>query len=409
MINFNKINLNLGYYTISNSIVLIYQLFYQYFIMKHLSIEEFSQYSIAMLISSYVIFFSGGLQTNLAVKSSRSGEYAMDLREINSSYTFFLILILLGFPASLVYIQLTGGNQAIQLAFLSMLFSIKALVIQKFFKILLRSSKQIKILSIYQILIVILLIPVSYFFIRFSLSGIFYINLIEVTLSLFLYFNALDYKLKLDCSKINQVVIDGFKYWKTNFLFLLFPIIVSSIGLYILGSNKYGIFAIYFIVLNLLSKFISSLEKLNYIEISKAFPDFSKIPPKKVFSESVSVFFYFLLISFIVFLFFGKDILMLTLPKYVQAYEIINFAFVSTIISLFNFLNVYFDASENISLKYYSGLSKIAFFLLFIFLFWVYSNLNMNSISISVVIAELFSLIVNIIVYKSFIKNYSHG
>jgi len=409
VINFNKINLNLGYYTISNSIVLTYQLFYQYFIMKYLSIEEFSQYSIALLISSYVIFFSGGLQTNLAVKSSRSGDYGMDLHEINSSYTYFLILILLGFPASLVYIQLTGGHPGIQLAFLSMLFSIKALIIQKFLKILMRSSKQIKILSTYQIFIVFLLIPVSYFFIRFSLSGIFYINLIEVTLSWVLFFNALDYKLKFDFSKITKVVIDGFSYWKANSLFLLFPIIVSSVGLYILGSNKYGIFATYFIALNLLNKFISSLEKINYIEISKAFPDFSKIPPKKVFSDSVAFFFYFLLVIFIIFLIFGKDILKLTLPEYVQAYEIINFAFVSTIISLFNFLYIYFDASENISLKYYSGFSKIFFFLLFIFLFWVYSDLNMISISISIVISELFSLIVNIIVYKSFIKKYFHG
>lgn len=381
--------------------MLSYQIAFQYVILKNLNYNDYGTYSSAQLFSSYIVFFTLGLQTNLSVKISREKDLRMPEDEINATFTYFILIILLGAIFHIIYDFIYFNSIRKEVILITFLSSFKAILIQKFLNVLLRSSKQITYLSIIQIIVSCILYIFLFFFQNLGLLNVLILFSIECFFSFMLLFNKRDIPAELNFSSIKKILTDGFQFWKVNSLFLFFPIIVSTLALTKFSTEDFGKFSLFYVSVNMFAKITSSVEKLNYIEISKSFPDIRRVHPVQIFKKNIFYFALGCLLCFIGFALMGKDLLVFFLPNHVPSFSILLLSILAAIVSLFNYLNVYYDVAEKLSLKYINVVIKILSFLILYSFFNFFGILDVLSLCFLIIISELIALLVNIIVLKS--------
>lgn len=382
--------------------MLLYQIAFQYVILKNLDYTDYGIYSSSQLFSSYIVFFTLGLQTNLSVKISKEKDLRMPQDEINATFTYFILIILLGAIFLIIHDFIFFNIIRKEIILITFLSSFKAILIQKYLNVILRSSKQIAYLSIIQIIVsCILYIFLFFFFQNLGLINIVILFAIECFFSFILLFNKSDIPLDFNFLSMKKILVDGFQFWKVNLLFLLFPIIISTLALETFSTENFGKFSLFFVSINMFAKITSSVEKLNYIEISKSFPDIKRVDPIQIFKKNIMYFLFGGSIFFIGFALMGKDLLLFFLPNHVTAFSILLLSILAAVVSLFNYLNVYFDVSEKFSLKYINVVVKIISFLILYKYLLLLGKLDVFSMCFIYIISELIAILVNIVVLKN--------
>lgn len=382
-------------YTVSNSYVLLFQIIFQFLMLSKLDYTDYGIYSSAQLFSSYIVFFTFGLQTNLAVKISKNGGRFLSKDEVSSTWTFFLIIIILGVFFASFYDFIKLNYVRIEYVLILFFATLKAILIQKFLFVILRSSDQIRSLSFVQFVVSSILFLSIWIIGDLNLFRISFLLGLECTLYVFLLMIKSDIEIKLSFRRIKDVLIDGFQFWKVNLLFLLFPIIVSSIALNDLGIVDFGRFSIFFVVINMFTKFTQGLEKLNYIEISENSSNLVNVSPLKIFSKNIIYFLVIGLAGLVFFTFFGRVFLQYFMPNRITDYPIFLLAILMSILSLFSYLNVYYDVTLKFSLKYIAISAKIATFIMFYGILNFLELIDLFVLCELIILCEIISIFVN--------------
>lgn len=385
-------------YTFSNAYVLLFQMTFQFLVLGKFSDIEYGIYSSAQLFSSYIVFFTAGLQTNLAVKISKNNGRDFSVDEINSTLTYFVILIIFGMLFAAFYDYVTYKHVRTEHIVILFFATVKAIIIQKFLNVILRSSDQIRSLSLVQLIVSTVLYITIWSIKDLNLIKISFLLGLECTVSIFLLWIKSDIKFELSIKKIRYVLFDGLQYWKVNLLFLFFPIIVSSLAMSKLGIVEFGKFSIFFVILSMFSKLTQSVDKLNYIDISEKATNIEDVSPLKIFSKNIVYFFLVGLVTLVCFALFGEFILELLLPNRISEYYVFLLAILMSILGLFNYFNVYYDVTQKFKLKYISIIVKIMVFLLTYSVFNFLGLMNSLILCEIVILAEIVSIITNIIV-----------
>ncbi len=389
-------------YTASNFILISFQLLFQLVVLKELNEAEYGIYSSAQLLSSYILFFGLGLQTNLAVKISRSGILKMPVKQVNATLTYFLLILIAGFLSIFVFNYFAGTELNKIYLILVFLISFKGLIVQKFLVVILRTSKQIRVLSYSQIFIVLVSLLQLFFFKHLGLVFINYLLMIECLISVYLYSRFSDVKFRLNFTSILVVLKDGFNFWKVNFLFSIFPLVVASIAVKSFSLADFGYFSIFYVAINMFAKLTSSVDKINYIDISNSYPDLSIVSPGIVFRKNL----YYIAISYalllIIFLIFGELVISIFLPEKVAIYPILIISILTSAIGLLNYLNIYFDVLEKFSLKYINIALKYLVLFLFVSFFVFINKLTVLNLCMSVLFSELSAVVSNLLIMIKF-------
>jgi O-antigen/teichoic acid export membrane protein len=371
-------------------------------VLKELNETEYGIYSSAQLFSSYILFFVLGLQTNLAVKISKSKDLKMKDDEVNATLTYFILILIIGSLSILLY-QLFDDVEFNKVYLpLVFLISLKALVIQKFFIVILRTSKQIRILSYSQIFIVLISLLQLVFFKHLGIVFINYLLIVECLISIYLYSRFTDVKLGLNFSSIPNVLRDGISFWKVNIFFSLFPVVVSSIALKSLSLEDFGKFSVFYVAINMFSKLTSSVDKINYIDISGSYPDLKKVRPRIIFKKNLLFIALMYVLVLIAFLNFGEYFLSLMLPTKISLYPILVISILTSAVGLFNFLNVYFDVMEKFSLKYINIVLKFVVMVILVGLFSYVGKLTVLNLCITVLASEFSASVANLFIIKKY-------
>ena len=387
-------------YTSSNIFALTVQLLFQLIAIKELNETEYGVYSSALLFSSYILFFGLGLQTNLAVKISRVGDFKMSDEQVNSTLTYFLLIIIAGFLSILLIHYFLSKELDRIFLFLILLMAIKGLIIQKFFIVIMRSSKQIKILSYSQIFIAIISFIQILLFKHLGLIFIRNLLIVECFVSIFLYSFYSDVTFRLNFTSIKIVLKDGFNFWKVNFLFSMFPIVVSSFALKSFSLEDFGNFSIFYVSINMFAKLTSSVDKINYIDIAKNYSDLHKVRPIIIFRKNLLHIALLYLLVVIIFLIFGKTIVMMVLPEKIALVPILLIGILTSTIGIFNYLNAYYDVIEKFNLKYINIIVKFIVFFLMILFFNMFEIFSVINLCFIVLFAELMAVLVNLVMIR---------
>ncbi len=390
-------------------VVFSFQLLFQLVVLKELNETEYGIYSTAQLYSSYILFLGLGLQTNLAVKISRSGNLKMEEKQVNATLTYFLLILIAG-SLSIFLFDFCFGKELNKI-YLALIFliSFKGLIIQKFLVVILRTSKQIRVLSFSQIFIALVSLFQLFFFKYLGIVFINYLLMVECLVSVYLYSTFSDVKLGINFSSMLVVLKDGINFWKVNFFFSIFPVFVSTIALKSFSMEDFGYFSIFYVAINMFAKLTASVDKLNYIDISKSFPDLSKVSPRIIFRKNlyyVAIIYTLLLITFLI---FGEMIISVFLPGKIAMYPILIISILTSAIGLLNYLNVYFDVLEKFSLKYINIGIKFVVMLSLVSILVFIKKLTVLNLCVSVLFSEFSGVASNILIMKRFKSTFFVG
>ncbi len=397
-----KVFNSLFIYTLSNLFLFSVQLLFQLFALKELNETEYGIYSSALLFSSYILFFGLGLQTNLAVKISRSGDFKMADEHVNSTLTYFLLVLIFGFVSIFLFHYFFGKELNRIFLFLVFLMSLKGLIIQKFFIVIMRTSRQIQVLSYSQLFIAVVSLFQIVLFKHLGLVFIKNLLMVESLISIVLYSSFCDVKLGLNFTSILIVLKDGVKFWKVNFLFSMFPVVVTTIALRAFSLEDFGYFSIFYIGINMFAKLTASVDKINYIDITKNYSHLYKVKPVIIFRKNLLYVAFFYTLLLVIFLLFGESIVLIVLPEKINVIPILFLSIVTSAIGIFNYLNVYFDVLEEFNLKYINIVVKFIVMFLLVSIFIFVEEFTIMNLCITVFLSEFSAVLVNLVMMRRF-------
>lgn len=401
-ITYNKTILFFGS---SNFSLIIFNSVFSIFILKYVSPNDLGYYNKVVLISSYLVLmsFSVGVIVQKEVPGllsiNKKEEAFIILKNVKGYFLGILIPLTIFLLAFTVY-SFFFSDYILSLSSLLVLVNIWQLIyVNKYLKLLYRTSNEFNKLSKSQFLSSLIYLPSIISLILVNYIGLYlkhlYIFVFEI---IYLTINA-PYHLKagFDRRVIYRILKESFPIFLVNLFFNYYFLIISSFFAFYFDNKTFGFFSLFFLIVSAFNKLIVSVEKVFYVSFSET------VYKKENISKAIQKFVKNTLIPFVIIYVFGFLILNLFLekfiinytPKYIGAVEIIKLSMIYVTFLFFKFFNVIYDNLNMQKTKLYGVLIKYITSLIIISYFLMLRTINPELLIKILIVSEILPILFN--------------
>ena len=392
-------------YGSSNFSLLFFNSLFSIFILRYVNPEDFGLYNKVVLISSYIVLLNMSIGVIIqkdipGMLSTNRKDEALDI--LKNAKGFFLIILV---PISIIlssYIiySLLNSNYLNSLAGLLIIINIwQFIYVNKYLKLLYRTSNEFNNLSKAQFYSSFLYIPslLSVFF--FNYLGL-YIKHIIIFLFEFSYLtiNA-PFRLKpsFNKKKILKLLKTSSSIFFVNLFFNNYFLLIITFSSIYFDLKTFGFFSLFFLIVNAFNKLIVSIDKVFYISFSETVYKKNKLK-KSIFDFILNTLLPFVslyILAALILSFFIDDFISLLAPKYEQAITIIKLTLFYVTFLFFKFFNVIYDVLNMQKQKFYSILIKYTTSALIICFNFAFNSVSPEQIIQILIFSEIVVIIYN--------------
>ena len=392
-------------YGSSNFSILIFNSIFVLFTIRYVNPEDFGLYNKIVLISSYIVLLNMSIGAIIqkdipGMLSTNRKDEAIDI--LKNAKGFFLTILV---PISIIlssYIiySLFNSNYLNSLAGSLIIINIwQFIYINKYLKLLYRTSNEFNNLSKSQFYSSLLYIPslLSVFF--FNYLGLYIKHVIIFVFEIFYLTTNAPFRLKpsFNKKKILKLLKESFPIFLVNlFINNYFLLIITFSSIYF-DLKTFGLFSLFFLIVNAFNKLIVSIDKVFYVSFSET------VYKKESLKKSIFNFILKTLLPFVslyilgalILSFFVDDFISLLAPKYEQAITIIKLTLFYVTFLFFKFFNVIYDVLDIQKQKFHSILIKYATSALIIFFSFMFNSISPEQIIKILIFSEILAIIYN--------------
>jgi len=401
-LSYNKTTLIFGS---SNFSVLIFNSLFALFILKFVNPEDLGYFNKVLLVGTYIVLlhFSVGVIVQKEVPGLLSVNKKNEAFEILQTVKGYFLVILI--PVTLILIcyifySLLKNQFLISLsAFLILINIWQQIYVNKYLKLLYRTSNEFNNLSKAQFISSLLYIPSIVSLFLFNYLGLYIKHIFIFIFDLILFSLKAPFKLKpiFNLKKIIKLLKQSLPIFFVNLFYNYYFILISTFFAFYFDSKTFGLFSLFFLIVNSFNKLIVSIEKVFYVSFSESV--YNKDNLKKAiynFIKNTLIPFIFLyIIALIVVSYFLNDIIITYTPKYIEAIQIIKLSLVYVSLLFLKFFNVIYDNLDFQRNKLFSVTLKYFFCLMTILYFTIYENITPELLIKIIIFSEIPSFIYN--------------
>lgn len=321
------------------------------------------------------------------------------LKNVKGYFLGILIPLTIFLLAYTVY-SFFFSNYILSLSSLLVLVNIWQLIyVNKYLKLLYRTSNEFNKLSKSQFLSSLIYLPSIISLVLVNYIGLYlkhlYIFVFEI---IYLTINA-PYHLKagFDRQIIYRILKESLPIFLVNLFFNYYFLIISSFFAFYFDNKTFGFFSLFFLIVSAFNKLIVSVEKVFYVSFSET------VHKKENISNAIQKFVKNTLIPFVIIYIFGLLILNLFLdkfiisytPKYIAAVEIIKLSMIYVTFLFFKFFNVIYDNLNMQKIKLYGVLIKYITSLIIISYFLMLGTINPELLIKILIVSEILPILFN--------------
>lgn len=409
--NYIRYNKTILIFGSSNFFVLIFNSLFSLFILRYVNPEDLGFFNKVLLVSAYIVLLN--LSVGVIVQKEVPGLLATNKKNeafeiLQNVKGYFLIILIPITVILIVYLVFSlFSNQFLNsFATLLIITNIWQLIyVNKYLKLLYRTSNEFNNLSKAQFLSSFLYLPSILCLYLFSYLGLYLKHIFIFIFDLVYLSIKAPFKLKpsFNKNKILKILKQSLPIFFVNLFYNYYFILISTFFAFYFDLKTFGFFSLFFLIVNAFNKLIVSIEKVFYVSFSEAV--YRKDDLKKTIFNFVKntlipfVFFYIVALSII--FYFLNDLIMLFTPKYIDAAGIIKLSLVYVSLLFLKFFNVIYDNLNFQKKKLFSVLIKYIFCLTMILYFMIYDSISPELLIKILIFSELPSFIFNtIFVFK---------
>lgn len=372
--------------------------------------EDLGFYNKILLVSTYISLTN--LSVGVIVQKKVPGLLSINKKneafKILKNVKGYFLIILVPITSVLVcfFLYSLFNSQFLNslASFLIIINIWQQLYINKYLKLLYRTSSEFNKLSKAQFISSFLYIPSIFSLQIFNYFGL-YIKHFLIFIFDFIYLSIkAPFKLKpnFNLNEIKKILKESLPIFFVNLFYNYYFILISTFFAFYYDLKTFGFFSLFFLIVNAFNKLIVSIEKVFYVSFSetvynkknlkKAIYDFvinTLIPFICIYSIGLIIVFYFI-----------NDFITTFTPKYIEAIEIIKLSLVYVSLLFLKFFNVIYDNLDFQKNKLISVLIKYVFCSFSILFFVIYDYLNPELVIKILIFSEIPSFIYNSIFVK---------
>ena len=399
---YNKTTLLFGS---SNFTLLVFNSVFSLFILKYVSPEDLGYYNKVVLISSYLVLmsFSVGVIVQKEVPGllsiNKQEEAFIILKNVKGYFLVILIPSTIFLLAYSVY-SFVSHNYILSLSSLLILVNIwQSIYVNKYLKLLYRTSNEFNKLSKSQFLSSLIYLPSIISLILFNYIGLYLKHLYTLVFEIiYLTINA-PYRLKAGFERqiIYRILKESLPIFLVNIFFNYYFLIISTFFAFYFDNKAFGFFSLFFLIVSAFNKLIVSVEKVFYVSFSETVhkkEDASKAI-QKFLKNTLFPFLTIYILSLLILNIFLDNFILRHVPKYADAVEIIKLSLIYVSFLFFKFFNVIYDNLDRQKTKLYSVLIKYISTLIIISYFLVCRTVNPELLIKILIVSEIAPILFN--------------